>query len=238
MTAIFEVCKVLSARKVHQELAELQRELARVSASNAALEAQLRSTKAELAAYRGRQSQTSADTDMLGLMRREMAAFQQRFDVLENRLLRPPLAASSSYAAVAAGSATSSVQTGRSARPPVRARAAAPARVPATPRDRSLHQTPLVQAPVAQAANLSAGRRKRRDAAAQQDAPATGEHIRPASASEWQLVGEARRVAKDGRNRRKKEQRQRRRMEKRAAAMLVAPKTAAVVMTLQPARRG
>ncbi|KAF9798885.1 hypothetical protein SFRURICE_020449, partial [Spodoptera frugiperda] len=116
MAAAFDVCRVPSAGKVHQELAEMRQELARLSASNAALETELRSTKAELAACRGSHPQPSAEPDMLGMMRREMAAFQQRFNVLESRLLRPSLAASSSatsssgtsrsYAAVAARSLT------------------------------------------------------------------------------------------------------------------------------------
>ncbi|KAF9818215.1 hypothetical protein SFRURICE_003956, partial [Spodoptera frugiperda] len=233
MAAAFDVCRIPSAGKVHQELAEMRRELARLSVSNAALEAELRSTKAELAACRRRQlqppAQPQAEPDMLGLMRREMAAFQQRYDVLESRLLRPPLAASSTYAAVAARPSSSPGQTGRGAQPPARIRAAPPARAPAPP---------PTQAPAVQTTNASAGRRKRRRGAAdQQAAPATGVPTPAARGSEWQVVGEARRVAKEARKRRKKEQRQRRqqqRREKRAAALLLAPKTAAVVITLQP----
>ncbi|KAF9806058.1 hypothetical protein SFRURICE_008186 [Spodoptera frugiperda] len=215
MAAVFNVCRVPSAGKLHQGLAEMQRELARLSASNAALEAELRLTKAELAVCRS-QPHPSAEPDLLGLMRREMAAFRQRFDVLESRLLRPPLAASrsstsTSYAAVAAGPPTT------------------------TP--------PAVQAPATTEANALAGRsRRRRGAVTQQaeGATATGEPTPPARAansSEWQVVGEARKVAKEARKRRKKAQRQRRqqqRKEKRAAALLLAPKTAAVVITLQP----
>ncbi|KAF9806671.1 hypothetical protein SFRURICE_015940 [Spodoptera frugiperda] len=102
------------------------------------------------------------------------------------------------------------------------------------------HRTapPVVQAPAGgQAVNASTGRRRgRRGATAQQAAPVTGEPTLPAS-GDWQLVGEARRVAKEARKRRKKAQRLRRqqqRKEKRAAALLLAPKTAAVVITLQP----
>ncbi|XP_050561087.1 transcriptional regulatory protein AlgP-like [Spodoptera frugiperda] len=170
MAAAFDVCRIPSAGKVHQELAEMRRELARLSVSNAALEAELRSTKAELAACRRSQlqppAQPQAEPDMLGLLRREMAAFQQRYDVLESRLLRPPLAASSTYAAVAARPSSSSGQTGRGAQPPARTGAAPPARAPAPP---------PTQAPAVQTTNASAGRRKRRrGAAAQQAAPATG----------------------------------------------------------------
>ncbi|KAF9796878.1 hypothetical protein SFRURICE_015860 [Spodoptera frugiperda] len=109
-----------------------------------------------------------------------------------------------------------------------------PARTPAPP---------AVQAPATTEANALAGRsRRRRGAVTQQaeGATATGEPTPPARAansSEWQVVGEARRVAKEARKRRKKAQRQRRqqqRKEKRAAALLLAPKTAAVVITLQP----
>ncbi|KAF9818684.1 hypothetical protein SFRURICE_011730 [Spodoptera frugiperda] len=197
-------------------------------------EAELRATKAELAVCRGRQPQPPAEPDLVELLRREMAAFQQRFNVLESKLLRPPLAASSSatsrsYAAVAARPSTSSGRTSRDTQPVARPRAAPPATAPAPP---------VVQAPAGgQAVNASTGRRRgRRGAAAQQAAPVTNEPTLPAS-GDWQVVGEARRVAKEARKRRKKAQRQRRqqqRKEKRAAALLLAPKTAAVVITLQP----
>ncbi|KAF9795278.1 hypothetical protein SFRURICE_004650, partial [Spodoptera frugiperda] len=234
MAAAFDICRVPSAGKVHRDLADMRRELTRLSASNAALEAELRATKAELAVCRGRQPQPPAEPDLVELLRREMAAFQQRFNVLESKLLRPPLAASSSatsrsYAAVAARPSTSSGQTSRGAQPVARPRAAPPTRTPAPP---------VVQAPAGgQAVNASTGRRRgRRGAAAQQAAPVTSEPTLPAS-GDWQVVGEARRVAKEARKRRKKAQRQRRqqqRKEKRAAALLLAPKTAAVVITLQP----
>ncbi|KAF9797436.1 hypothetical protein SFRURICE_005912, partial [Spodoptera frugiperda] len=234
MAAAFDVCRVPSAGKVHRELSDMRRELTRLSASNAALEAELRATKAELAVCRGRQPQPPAEPDLVELLRREMAAFQQRFNVLESKLLRPPLAASSSatsrsYAAVAARPSTSSGRTSRDTQPVARPRAAPPTRAPAPP---------VVQAPAGgQAVNASTGRRRgRRGAAAQQAAPVTGEPTLPAS-GDWQVVGEARRVAKEARKRRKKAQRQRRqqqRKEKRAAALLLAPKTAAVVITLQP----
>ncbi|KAF9803594.1 hypothetical protein SFRURICE_012936, partial [Spodoptera frugiperda] len=188
MAAVFDVCRVPSAGKVHKELAEMRQELARLSASNAALETELRSTKAELAACRGSHPQPSAEPDMLGLMRREMAAFQQRFNVLEGRLLRPSLAASSlatsrSYAAVAARSSTSSGQTGCGAQQVARPRAAPPTRTPAPP---------AVQAQATPAANASSGRKKRRKGAAvqQAEALATGAPTptaRGPDGSEWQV---------------------------------------------------
>ncbi|KAF9790131.1 hypothetical protein SFRURICE_008148 [Spodoptera frugiperda] len=238
MAAVFDVCRVPSAGKVHKELAEMRQELARLSASNAALETELRSTKAELAACRGSHPQPLAEPDMLGLMRREMAAFQQRFNVLEGRLLRPSLAASSlatsrSYAAVAARSSTSSGQTGCGAQQVARPRAAPPTRTPAPP---------AVPAPATLAANASSGRKRRKRGAQLQRLSCTRCAYRQQKG--WSdgngvegTSGEARRVAKEGRKRRKKAQRQRRqqqRKEKRAAALLLAPKTAAVVITLQP----
>ncbi|KAF9806310.1 hypothetical protein SFRURICE_019031 [Spodoptera frugiperda] len=138
MAAAFDICRVPSAGKVHRELADMRRELSRLSASNAALEAELRATKAELAVCRGRQPQPPAEPDLVELLRREMAAFQQRFNVLESKLLRPPLAASSSatsrsYAAVAARPSTSSGRTSRDTQPVARPRAAPPTRAPAPP---------------------------------------------------------------------------------------------------------
>ncbi|KAF9800730.1 hypothetical protein SFRURICE_015384 [Spodoptera frugiperda] len=170
-------------------------------------------------------------------MRKEMAAFRQRFDVLESRLLRPPLTASSSsrsYVAVAAGPPTTSGQSGRVAQPVVRPRAAPLAKTPAPP---------AVQAPAIPEVNAPTGRKRRRRGAVTQqaeEAPVTGEFTpsaRGLNGSEWQVVGEARRVAKEARKRRKKAQRrQQQRKEKRAAALLLAPNTAAVVITLQPMR--
>ncbi|XP_050562635.1 uncharacterized protein LOC126912768 [Spodoptera frugiperda] len=196
MAAAFDICRVPSAGKVHRELADMRRELSRLSASNAALEAELRATKAELAVCRGRQPQPPAEPDLVELLRREMAAFQQRFNVLESKLLRPPLAASSSatsrsYAAVAARPSTSSGRTSRDTQPVARPRAAPPTNAPAPP---------VVQAPAGgQAVNASTGRRRgRRGAAAQQAAPVTSEPTLPAS-GDWQVVGEARRVAKEAR---------------------------------------
>ncbi|KAF9794031.1 hypothetical protein SFRURICE_010364 [Spodoptera frugiperda] len=173
--------------------------------------------------------QQSAEADMIGLVRREMAAFQQRFDVLESRILRPPLAASQAQAAprtFAAAAATNSGQSSRSAQgqPPVREVVASPAQAPAAP-----------------AAKAPIGRRRRgtvnQPAVAPTGVEPTLVSDSPVDGGQWQVVGEARKAAKEGRKRRKKEQRQRRqqrRKEKRAAAMLVAPKTAAVVITLQP----
>ncbi|KAF9813196.1 hypothetical protein SFRURICE_015685 [Spodoptera frugiperda] len=231
MAAVFDVCKVPSAGKVHQELAEMRQELARLSASNVALETELRSTKAELAACRGSHPQPSAEPDMLGLMRREMAAFQQRFNfILDLRIYTASsLATSRSYAAVAARSSTSSGQTSCGAQQVARPRAAPPTRTPAPP---------AVQAQATPAANASSGRKKRRKGAAvqQAEALATGAPTPTARGPDGSRR-EARRVAKEARKRRKKAQRQRRqqeRKEKRAAALLLAPKTAAVVITLQP----
>ncbi|KAF9803741.1 hypothetical protein SFRURICE_012040 [Spodoptera frugiperda] len=201
MAAAFDICRVPSAGKVHRELADMRRELTRLSASNAALEAELRATKAELAVCRGRQPQPPAEPDL-------------------SKLLRPPLAASSSatsrsYAAVAARPSTSSGRTSRDTQPVARPRAAPPTRAPAPP---------VVQAPAGGQARLNKLPQSQTSPPCRQ-------------VGDWQVVGEARRVAKEARKRRKKAQRQRRqqqRKEKRAAALLLAPKTAAVVITLQP----
>ncbi|KAF9799229.1 hypothetical protein SFRURICE_006489 [Spodoptera frugiperda] len=212
-------------REKYIELADMRRELSRLSASNAALEAELRATKAELAVCRGRQPQPPAEPDLVELLRREMAAFQQRFK-LESKLLRPPLAASSSatsrsYAAVAARPSTSSGRTSRDTQPVARPRAAPPTRAPAPP---------VVQAP-------AGGQAKREEGCSGSTSCPSHKRAHPAASGDWQVVGEARRVAKEARKRRKKAQRQRcqqQRKEKRAAALLLAPKTAAVVITLQP----
>ncbi|XP_022831316.1 uncharacterized protein LOC111359856 [Spodoptera litura] len=210
---------------LQKELGEMRREMIRLTASNAAMEDELRSAKAELAAAREGRPRASqpVEADIIGLVRREMAAFQQRFDVLESRILRPPLAGSQAaprtFAAAAAMPTTPGRSSGVRAQPP----AASPAQASAET---------VVRAPTV--------RRRGGAVPGPSTAPAvepTRTSGSPASGGGWQVVGEARRVAKEGRKRRKKEQRQRqrqRRKEKRAAAMLVAPKTAAVVITLQP----
>ncbi|KAF9794598.1 hypothetical protein SFRURICE_018661, partial [Spodoptera frugiperda] len=178
---------------LQKELGEMRREMARLTASNTAMEAELRSAKAELAAVRGGRGQPSqsAEADMIGLVRREMAAFQQRFDVLESRILRPPLAASPAQAAprtFAAAAATNSGQSSRSAQgqPPVREVVASPAQAPAAP---------AAKARKVVGAGVQGAKAPEKGTAAAAAAAAQGE---------------------------------------RAAAMLVAPKTAAVVITLQP----
>ncbi|KAF9823696.1 hypothetical protein SFRURICE_016072 [Spodoptera frugiperda] len=121
---------------LQKELGEMRREMARLTASNTAMEAELRSAKAELAAVRGGRGPPPVAADMIGLVRREMAAFQQRFDVLESRILRPPLAASQAAPrSFAAAAATNSGQSSRSAQgqPPARELVASPAQAPAAP---------------------------------------------------------------------------------------------------------
>ncbi|KAF9824063.1 hypothetical protein SFRURICE_020329 [Spodoptera frugiperda] len=168
---------------LQKELGEMRREMARLTASNTAMEAELRSAKAELAAVRGGRGQPSqsAEADMIGLVRREMAAFQQRFDVLESRILRPPLAASQAAPrSFAAAAATNSGQSSRSAQgqPPARELVASPA-----------------QAPTAPAAKAPKGRRRRGTVNQPAVAP-TGVEPTPVSdflvdGGEWQVVGEA-----------------------------------------------
>ncbi|KAF9791494.1 hypothetical protein SFRURICE_010968 [Spodoptera frugiperda] len=187
---IKEELRRLAAEKVHSELVIMRRELARLSASNAALEAELQATKAELAASRGSRPQPMPESDTLGLMRREMAAFRQRFDVLESKVLRPPLAASQtasrSYAAVAA---KPSGETGRGTQPTARARAAPPARAPVPP--------PVQVEPPPNAPTGRRNKRKGGVTAQQAVSPATVMPTQPArdlGGGEWQVVGEARRT--------------------------------------------
>ncbi|XP_050563438.1 uncharacterized protein LOC118274379 [Spodoptera frugiperda] len=167
---------------LQKELGEMRREMARLTASNAAMEAELRSAKAELAAARGGRGQPSQSTeaDMIDLVRREMAAFQQRFDVLEGRILRPPLAASQrAPKTFAAAAATNSGQSSRSAQgqPPARELVASPAQAPAAP-----------------AAKAPIGRRRRGTVNQPAVAP-TGVEPTPVSDSpvdggQWHVVGE------------------------------------------------
>ncbi|KAF9787530.1 hypothetical protein SFRURICE_012996, partial [Spodoptera frugiperda] len=216
MAAAFDICRVPSAGKVHRELADMRRELSRLSASNAALEAELRATKAELAVCRGRQPQPPAEPDLVELLRREMAAFH---NVLMCWRATPPSPASS----LEFSDLEPRYSTGG------KATSGSPNKGPSSSSGAGSGWRA--------GGNASTGRRRgRRGAAAQQAAPVTSEPTLPAS-GDWQVVGEARRVAKEARKRRKKAQRQRRqqqRKEKRAAALLLAPKTAAVVITLQP----
>ncbi|KAF9796859.1 hypothetical protein SFRURICE_015841, partial [Spodoptera frugiperda] len=218
MAAAFDLCRVPSAGKVHQELAamrqelaEMRQKLARLFASNAALETKLREMK-------------------------RRAAFQQRFNVLESIPLRPSLAASSSatsssatsrsYAAVAPRSLTSSGQTGCGAQQVARPQAAPPARTPALP---------AVHAPASPAANASSGRkRRRRGAAAQQaEALATGAPTPTARGPDGSGVA-GRRRGEESRQRSKKAPQE----SATAAAAAAAQREARCGLASRPQNRG
>ncbi|KAF9800727.1 hypothetical protein SFRURICE_015381, partial [Spodoptera frugiperda] len=111
-----------------KELGEMRREMARLTASNAAMEA-------ELAAVRGGQSSQSTEADMIGPVRREMAAFQQRFDVLESRILRPSLARAGSLSSAGSGWAIGCRRRGSASQPAVAPTGVEPAPVSDPPVD-------------------------------------------------------------------------------------------------------
>ena len=206
------------------EMTELRSQVARVRAEMEVLRKENLRLKAGLAEVQRADPQESpkarqntpppVENQLLALVRQELAAFQQRFNVLESKILRPPLAASqeaASYAAVAAKQGPSG-QTNRGA---ATAAAKAAKAAPATN---------------AKAAPAKTGRKKGGAAPAAAGGPppppSPPPSATPAAATDWQVAGQN---AKSAKGRRKKQ-----RKERNLAARLRAPKTAAVVITLQP----
>ncbi|XP_063897017.1 serine/arginine repetitive matrix protein 1-like [Helicoverpa armigera] len=227
------------------ELAKLQQEVGRLTAALESLVEENRSLRAELAkmreqgAERGgarQQAQTApAESQILALVRQEMAAFQARFSVLEGRVLRPPLAASkppaaqrASYAAAVA--AAPPPRRGPPSKPPVAAPNGPTRRAPAQPKPKTARAVQAQRPPVPPSAPApsSAPVAKRPPKPTPSAAPTSS-----ATESEWQVVGEKKKRRRAAKAAKKKAQKQRRR-ERAAAAKLRAPKTAAVVVTLQP----
>ncbi|XP_063896035.1 sterile alpha motif domain-containing protein 1-like [Helicoverpa armigera] len=227
------------------ELAKLQQEVARLTAALESLVEENRSLRADLAkmreqeAERGgarQQAQTApAESQILALVRQEMAAFQARFSVLEGRVLRPPLAASkppaaqrASYAAAVA--AAPPPRRGPPSKPPVAAPNGPTRRAPAQPKPKTARAVQAQRPPVPTSAPApsSAPVAKRPPKPTPSAAPTSS-----ATESEWQVVGEKKKRRRAAKAAKKKAQKQRRR-ERAAAAKLRAPKTAAVVVTLQP----
>nr|XP_049701474.1 serine/arginine repetitive matrix protein 1-like [Helicoverpa armigera] len=227
------------------ELAKLQQEVGRLTAALESLVEENRSLRAELAkmreqgAERGgarQQAQTApAESQILALVRQEMAAFQARFSVLEGRVLRPPLAASkppaaqrASYAAAVA--ATPPPRRGPPSKPPVAALNGPTRRAPAQPKPKTARAVQAQRPPVPPSAPApsSAPVAKRPPKPTPSAAPTSS-----ATESEWQVVGEKKKKRRAAKAAKKKAQKRRRR-ERAAAAQLRAPKTAAVVVTLQP----
>ncbi|PZC81710.1 hypothetical protein B5X24_HaOG212154 [Helicoverpa armigera] len=182
------------------------------------------------------QAQTApAESQILALVRQEMAAFQARFSVLEGRVLRPPLAASkppaaqrASYAAAVA--AAPPPRRGPPSKPPVAAPNGPTRRAPAQPKPKTARAVQAQRPPVPPSAPApsSAPVAKCPPKPTPSAAPTSS-----ATESEWQVVGEKKKRRRAAKAAKKKAQKRRRR-ERAAAAQLRAPKTAAVVVTLLP----
>ncbi|CAK1577943.1 unnamed protein product [Parnassius mnemosyne] len=196
------------------------------------------------------------ENQVLNLVRQELAAFQHRFSVLEGIVLRPPLGANKtaarpatvSYAAATAAASRpgpSSQPSGGAAVAPSPPEKPAPAKpVPAEPapakpatgkrgkaktkKGKAAAQVVAAPAPVP-AANVPA------PAASQLPPPPPPPQLPtpPTAEAGWQVVGDknkGKKVAKKA----KEQERQRQFRARKMAARLRAPKTAAVVITLQP----
>lgn len=232
------------------EVAKLRAEVARLTAAMELLREENEKLRADLAGLResgsrevpqGRGQQRPSqpvpvENQVLDLVRQEMAAFQARFSVLEGIVLRPPLAANKAApgpgqrAASYAAAAAATPGPGRSTQPSGRAVSAPGKPAPAKP-------VPAKK----KAAQKKKGRAVQPPTVAIGPAPATGLPLPPppplpkppAAEAGWQVVGEkrkGRKAAKKARN----EERRRRHKAQSVAARLRAPKTAAVVITLQP----
>nr|XP_049704760.1 OTU domain-containing protein 7A-like [Helicoverpa armigera] len=207
------------------DLAKLQEEVARLTSALNSLLEENRSLRADLRKMREQEAERSGTTSqrpqsspvesqVLALVRQEMAAFQARFSVLEGRVLRPPLAAPkppaaqrASYAAAVA--AAPAPRRGPPNRPPMAAPSGPPRKAAAQPKPKAATAVQAQRTPVPTPAPVpsSAPVAKRPSKPTPSAAPTS-----PATQSEWQE----------------------RRRQRAAAARLRAPKTAAVVVTLQP----
>ncbi|CAK1590252.1 unnamed protein product [Parnassius mnemosyne] len=195
------------------------------------------------------------ENQVLNLVRQELAAFQHRFSVLEGIVLRPPLGANKtaarpatvSYATATAATSRpgpSSQPSGGAAVAPPPPEKPAPAKpIPAEPapakpatgkrgkakvkKGKATAQVMAAPAPVP-AANGPA------PAASQLPPPPPPQlPTPPAAEAGWQVVGEKQK-GKKAAKKAKEQERQRQFRTRKIAARLRAPKTAAVVITLQP----
>nr|XP_049702273.1 nuclear receptor corepressor 2-like [Helicoverpa armigera] len=217
------------------ELAKLQEQVARLTANLGSLVEENRCLRAEIERMReqetersgatSRQPQSSpGESQVLALVRREMAAFQARFSVLEGRVLRPPLAAPKPQAAQRASYATAAASA--PSEPPVAVPIGPPRRAAAQRKPKAATVVRAQRTPVPPPAPVPSSSQVAR----RPPKPTPSATTSPPTQSEWQVVGEKK---KRGKAARKKAQRQRRK-ERAVAAQLRAPKSAAVVLTLQP----
>nr|XP_049696036.1 uncharacterized protein LOC126054425 [Helicoverpa armigera]XP_049696037.1 uncharacterized protein LOC126054425 [Helicoverpa armigera] len=154
------------------------------------------------------------ESQVLALVRWEMAAFQARFSDLEGRVLRSPLAVPkpqvaqrASYAAAVSAPPPRRGPPSRSQMPQRRSGRRG-LRCHPQHRSRRQHQWRDAPKPTTSSAPTS-----------------------PSTQSEWQVVGEKKKRRRAANAARRKAQRQRRK-ERAVAAQLRAPKTAAVMLTL------
>ncbi|CAK1601059.1 unnamed protein product [Parnassius mnemosyne] len=234
------------------EVAELRAEVARLTSAMETLQKENEKLRADLASLREPASRAAPQTQrpsqpvpvenqVLNLVRQELAAFQHRFSVLEGIVLRPPLGANKtaarpatvSYAAATAAASRpgpSSQPSGGAAVAPPPPEKPAPAKpVPAEP------------APAKPATGKRGGEDKKGQsgstapAASQLPPPPPPPQLPtpPTAEAGWQVVGDKNK-GKKAAKKAKEQERQRQFRARKMAASLRAPKTAAVVITLQP----
>ncbi|XP_047036450.1 atherin-like [Helicoverpa zea] len=204
------------------DLAKLQEEVARLTAALNSLLEENRSLRADLRKMREQEAERSGTTSqrpqsspvesqVLALVRQEMAAFQARFSVLEGRVLRPPLAAPKPPAAQRASYAAAAVaapppRRGPPNKPPVAAPSGPPRKAAAQPKPKAATAVQAQRTPVPTPAPVpsSAPVAKRPPKPTPSAAPTS-----PATQSEWQVVGEKKERRRAAKAARKKAQRQR-----------------------------
>ncbi|XP_046978119.1 uncharacterized protein LOC124543841 [Vanessa cardui] len=234
--SILECAQVLLTRTDTEETALLRAQNTRLAAQVEALRKEQLELKAEMANFRRehlrrevgllsatpdatlqpqQQQQSPQETELVRLIRQEMASFNARFSVLEGRILRPPLAADQR-------SAPAPTYAAKAAAP----RATQPAQAAAAKKGKSK------AAKKASAAKAAAPRTV-------QPAQTANSEKRPVSRpeAEWEVAGAAKRNKK-ARQRAKKEAQKKKEegvaAAKRRPARLRTPRSTAVALTLQP----
>ncbi|XP_046974641.1 translation initiation factor IF-2-like [Vanessa cardui] len=241
--SILECAQVLLTRTDTEETALLRAQNTRLAAQVEALRKEHLELKAEMANFRRehlrrevgllsatpdatpqpqQQQQSPQETELVRLIRQEMASFNARFSVLEGRILRPPLAADQR-------SAPAPTYAAKAAAP----RATQPAQAAAAKKGKSkaAKKASAAHAAAPQAAAPRVTQPDGRDRPASRNPPSTPD-------AEWKVAGDAKKKKKEARQRAKKEAHKKKEEGVAAAtrrpARLRTPRSTAVALTLQP----
>ncbi|CAK1579405.1 unnamed protein product [Parnassius mnemosyne] len=232
------------------EVAKLRADVARLTSAMETLQKENEKLRADLASPHEPASRAAPQTQrpsqpvpvenqVLNLVRKELAAFQHRFSVLEGIVLRPPLGANKTAARPATVSYATA--TAAASRPGPSSQPSGGAAVAPPPPEKPAPAKPIPAEPApAKPATGKRGKAKAKKgkaaaqpAAAAATAPPPQLPTPPAAEAGWQVVGDKQK-GKKAAKKAKEQERQRQFRARKIAARLRAPKAAAVVITLQP----